>query len=130
MVNLSVLVSMLCAGCMGFLYANATSATQALLGIMLREKLHQLQLREEKFYNDQRVLNEQLLRVSPCSIVGQQPYVSCRICTDFTAGPMGLCTHCIQMHVLTCLNHLLATAAFTQGSNMDELVASFTNNLF
>jgi hypothetical protein len=48
---------------MGFLYANATSTTQALLGTMLREKLHQLQLREVKFYNDQRILNEQLLRV-------------------------------------------------------------------
>lgn len=48
---------------MGFLYANATSATQSLLATMLREKLHQLQLREVKFYNDQRILNEQLLRV-------------------------------------------------------------------
>jgi hypothetical protein len=48
---------------MGFLYANATSATKALLGVMLREKLHQLELREVKFYNDQRVLNEQLVQV-------------------------------------------------------------------
>jgi hypothetical protein len=48
---------------MGFLYANATSGTQALLGTMLHEKLHQLNLREVKFYNDQRILNEQLLQV-------------------------------------------------------------------
>lgn len=52
---------------MGFLYANATSATRALLGIMLREKLHQLELHEVKFYNDQRVLNEQLVQVSSCA---------------------------------------------------------------
>lgn len=65
----SGVVSSLCvcgrclAGCMGFLFANATSAAQSLLATMLREKLHQLQLREVKFYNDQRILNEQLLRV-------------------------------------------------------------------
>lgn len=48
---------------MGFLYANATAATRNLLGLMLREKLHQMDLREVKYYNDQRVLNEQLLQV-------------------------------------------------------------------
>jgi hypothetical protein len=51
------------AGCMGFLYANATSATRRLLGVMLREKLHQMDLHEVKYYNDQRVLNEQLVQV-------------------------------------------------------------------
>lgn len=48
---------------MGFLYANATAAATSVLGMMLLEKLHQLSLQEVKFYNDQRVLNEQLLRV-------------------------------------------------------------------
>lgn len=48
---------------MGFLYANATSATRRLLGVMLREKLHQMDLHEVKYYNDQRVLNEQLVQV-------------------------------------------------------------------
>lgn len=51
------------AGCMGFLYANSTRATQALLGNMLLEKLSQLQLRDVKFFNDQRLLNEHLALV-------------------------------------------------------------------
>lgn len=52
------------AGCMGFLFARPTPAAQRLLGAMLLEKLGQLQLRRVKFFNDQRVLNEQLLLVS------------------------------------------------------------------
>jgi hypothetical protein len=56
---------------MGFLFANSTDASRALLGNMLLEKLDQLQLRHVKFYNDQRVLNEQLLLVSKRGLMAQ-----------------------------------------------------------
>lgn len=114
-------------GCMGFLYANATSATAALLGTMLREKLHQLQLREVKFFNDQRILNEQLLRANialnnsalpqprpqgnPEPVLGQQLTTApnalrvlflsdvqyARVCSNSTAYSSAVVVHC-QSH--------------------------------
>lgn len=59
------------AGCMGFVYFNATSGAKAMLHLLLREKLRQLTFSKPHLYNDQHILNKGITRVRACYLFKQ-----------------------------------------------------------